>query len=331
MISIRFLRGACAPFGRRALGTLDQRVRRHLPSGRLEADHLAVVDLAHPALVDQQVDVADHLGEGEEGLGDGDVAPDRLGDLVAGARPLGDQAVDLLLAPLVLGEALVDQRDVVDDRLAVAGEDDLGRQLAGLLQRLDVGDQRLRALVRAVERPRDQRVGGDVGDQVVGGDQDPPLARPRRPCRRGCGRAGAAPRGCGRGTRARSPSSSGRVTPTCEPQPRKLRETLCRAPTPPRGCRCAASARPRTGPRARRPRRSWRRTAATSIAATSAPECSTMISTRPRWSMCWWVRMTSSRSSIEWPRSPSWRCSSSSDLPELGPVSTRVSGSSSSR
>ena len=70
--------------------------------GGFVADHLAVVGFAHPALVDQQVGVADHLGEGEEGLGDGDVAPDRLGDLVAAARLLGDQPVDLLLAPLVL-------------------------------------------------------------------------------------------------------------------------------------------------------------------------------------------------------------------------------------
>ena len=77
--------------------------------------------------------MADHLGEGEEGLGDGDVAPDRLGDLVAAARLLGDQLVDLLLAALVLGDAVVDQGDVVGDRLAVAGEDDLGRHLARLL------------------------------------------------------------------------------------------------------------------------------------------------------------------------------------------------------
>ena len=65
------------------------------------ADHAAVVDFAHPPLVDQEVGVADHLGEGEEGLGDGDVAPDRLRQLVAGARPLRDQLEDLLLAPLV--------------------------------------------------------------------------------------------------------------------------------------------------------------------------------------------------------------------------------------
>ena len=61
-------------------------------------------------------------------------------------------------------------------------------------------------------------------------------------------------------------------------------------PSPPRGCRCAASARPRSGPRASASSSKLAsRSAATPIAATSAPECSTTISTRPRWSMCWWV------------------------------------------
>ncbi len=69
----------------------------------------------------------------------------------------------------------------------------------------------------------------------------------------------------------------------------------------------------------------------TSIAATSAPEREAMISTSPRWSMCWWVSTTSSISSSERPKAESWRSSSSSDLPEFGPVSTRVSGWSSIR
>ena len=42
--------------------------------------------------VDQQVDVPDHLRKGQEGLGDGDVAPQLLGELVGGPRPLRDQA-----------------------------------------------------------------------------------------------------------------------------------------------------------------------------------------------------------------------------------------------
>jgi hypothetical protein len=58
-----------------------------------------------------------------------DVAPDRLGDLIGVAGLLGDQLVDLLLAPVVLGDAVVDQGDVVSDRVAVAGEDDIARVL----------------------------------------------------------------------------------------------------------------------------------------------------------------------------------------------------------
>ena len=70
---------------------------------------------------------------------------------------------------------------------------------------------------------------------------------------------------------------------------------------------------------------------ATSIAATSAPLRSATRETRPRWSMCWWVRITSSMSSSRCPRPAIPRCSSSKLVPELGPASTRVSGSSSIR
>ena len=52
--------------------------------------------------------MADHLGEGEEGLSDGDVAPDGLRDLVGVVGLLGDQLVDLLLAAVVLGDAVID-------------------------------------------------------------------------------------------------------------------------------------------------------------------------------------------------------------------------------
>ena len=40
--------------------------------------------------------MAEHLGERQVGLRDRDVAEQRLRELVAGARLLGDQAVDLL-------------------------------------------------------------------------------------------------------------------------------------------------------------------------------------------------------------------------------------------
>jgi hypothetical protein len=73
-------------------------------------------------------------------------------------------------------EALVDQRPVVGDRVAVAGQQQLDVQLTREGERLEVVHERLRPLGRPVARPRDQRVGGDVGDQMVTGDQHLPLA-----------------------------------------------------------------------------------------------------------------------------------------------------------
>ena len=105
------------------------------------------------------------------------------------------------------------------------------------------------------------------------------------------------------------------------------RDGAQRRPRRPPGFRGGASARRRTGRRARCRRRSSRRTARRRRSPRRPrPIASAMISTSPRWSMCWWVRTTSSMSAIERPRSASWCSSSSSDLPELGPVSTRVSG-----
>src|SRR6266498_1107286 len=62
---------------------------------------------------------------------------------------------------------------------------------------------------------------------------------------------------------------------------------------------------------------------------TSARERRAMMSTSPSWSMCWCVMTIRSRSSIRRPCVASARSSSSSALPEFGPVSTSVSGSSS--
>jgi hypothetical protein len=146
--------------------------------GRLVADDITVGDLSDVPGVDEQVDVPDHLGEGEEGLRHRHVAPDRLGELVTGPRLLGDQPVELLRPPLVHREAGVDQGDMARDGLAVAGEHDLRGQLPRSLQRLQIGDERLGPLSRPVQRPRDQGVRGDVLDQMVGGEQDPSLAVP---------------------------------------------------------------------------------------------------------------------------------------------------------
>jgi hypothetical protein len=87
-----------------------------------------------------------------------DVAPQRLRDLVARPRLLFDQPVDLLGAPSVQGEALVNERAVVGDRVAVAREQELHVHLARGLKRAQVGHERLRPLARPVGRPRDQRV-----------------------------------------------------------------------------------------------------------------------------------------------------------------------------
>ena len=67
--------------------------------------------------------MAEHLAEREVRLRDGDVAPQRLRDLVRGQRLLAEQPVDLARAALVHREALVDQRRVVAERVAVAGQD----------------------------------------------------------------------------------------------------------------------------------------------------------------------------------------------------------------
>ena len=97
---------------------------------RLEHAHAVTLDLPRPARVQQHVHVAQHLAEREVSLGDRDVAPERLSDLVRRAWPLGDKPVDLAGAPLVKREALVDQRAVVGDRLAVARKHQLDVHLA---------------------------------------------------------------------------------------------------------------------------------------------------------------------------------------------------------
>ena len=92
-------------------------------------------------------------------------------------------------------------------------------------QRLEVVHERLRALARAVARPRDQRVRGDVAEQVVGRDQDAPLGGRGRRCRWGSGPGGGARAACGRAARAPRRRAAARVTSTRAPQARKARET----------------------------------------------------------------------------------------------------------
>ena len=99
-----------------------------------------------------------------------------------------------------------------------------------------------------------------------------------------------------------SPSCSTRVTSARAPQARNARETDCSALTTSSGMpwRSITSRANASSASASSEKRSTNGTAA-SIAATSAPECEATSETRPRWSMCWWVRITSPMSSSEWP------------------------------
>src|SRR5918911_5667773 len=81
-------------------------------SDRLVAHDAAELPLADLAPLQQQVDVPEHLAQCQVGLRDGHVAPQRLRHLVGRAGLTGQQVVDLARAPLVQGEALVDQRGV---------------------------------------------------------------------------------------------------------------------------------------------------------------------------------------------------------------------------
>ena len=164
-------------------------------------------------------------------------------------------------APLVQGEALVDQLGVLGDRLAVAGEHDLDRHLARLAQRPQVHHQRARAAVARLagapaERPREQRVGRDVADQVVAADQHAGARRPRTACPTGecpgrCSACSVRP-----ANSSSSPSASRRSTGAPPPQARNDARDRRAARSPRRaGCRGGASAPRRARRRARRRRR----------------------------------------------------------------------------
>src|SRR5204862_2145680 len=115
------------------------------PLGDGESSHAVVLDLRDVAVVAQQVDVAQDLGEGEVRLRDRDIPPHRLGELVRGPRALGDQAEKLARAALVQPEALLDQRAVAADLLAVAGQHARQVHRPRLRERLQVDDERLGA------------------------------------------------------------------------------------------------------------------------------------------------------------------------------------------
>ena len=237
--------------------------------------------------------------ERQVGLRDGDVAPQRLGDLVGRARPLGDQAARSCSARrrVQARSARRSARTWSVDRLAVAGQHERRAPSRASRAATHVGDQRLRARPRrrlAAERARDQRVGGDVRDQVVGRRAASRARSSWKTRVRGAsGRAGAAPRSVrSRELELARRRRSGRVDLAVEPQARKrARDRAQRGDDVRAGCRGAASAarrssssrsaclaearraRARAG-RAPRPRR---------------PSAARGSSTSPKWSMCWWV------------------------------------------
>ena len=86
-----------------------------------EAGHATVVVLDDMPVVAQQVDMAEDLRQRQVGLRHGDVAPHRLRQLVRGARLVGDEPEQLARPALVQPEALLDQRGVLVDLLAVPG------------------------------------------------------------------------------------------------------------------------------------------------------------------------------------------------------------------
>ena len=151
-----------------------------------------------PAL-EQQVDVAEHLAQRQVRLRDGDVAPDRLRDLVRGARLLGDQArASCSRAARASRSARRSAPRGRRTRSPWPGSTVVDRHRAGLAQRLQVHDQRARAAAAGLARPaaerlRDQRVRGDVLDQVVAGEQQRRRRRRRTRCPTASARAGAAP------------------------------------------------------------------------------------------------------------------------------------------
>ncbi len=75
----------------------------------------------HSSLAPQQIRMPQHLAERQKRLRHCIVAPQHLRQLTRRPWLLGDQRVELLGAPLVQRESLVDQLGVAGERVAVAG------------------------------------------------------------------------------------------------------------------------------------------------------------------------------------------------------------------
>ena len=278
--------------------------------------------------------MADHLREGQERLGDRDVAPQRLGHLVRRPRLLGDQPVDLLGAALVHREALVDQRGVVG-RSARRGPRGRSRPAA----RASCAASRCSGpapVCRSAEPSSGRAISGF--EEMCAIRWSAAIRIFRSASQKSVSEGLWPGRSWTSSERSRSSSSS----PSCErardlrvraPAAEAARDALQREDDVLAGSRGGASAAGELVVRlgalavARR-----ERSTAASIAATSAPErdgddldeaevVDVLVGEDHELEVIDRVPEVGS----------SWCSSSSSALPELGPVSTRVSGSSSIR
>ena len=233
---------------------------------RLEAHDAAELALGDLAALGEQVDVTEHLGQRQVGLGDRDVAPHLLRDLVRRAR-LGRRSAPAIFAARRSWqrEALVDQpRRGRQTGVAVAGEQrrrpasrgsraaSAGRSAAPAGAR-----RRGRRTCRpAAARSADWRRCGRSGGRRRA--RSPPLGVPEHGVRGRVARAGAGPRSAAVAELQRlavAPACGS--PPSSRPRPRKERDTARSAVTTSRGI----------------PWRSISASASSSSRSASAPKC----------------------------------------------------------
>ena len=171
--------------------------------------------LVHPALAHEQVQVPEHLRERQVRLGDGDVAPHLQRDLVRGERPAAEHPQDLARAALVHAQPLVDQRRVVDDRLAVAGQ----RPARPAARAWPASSRCSRSAPAVASRAARRRSSGRETsglEEMCASRWSPAISIRRSSSQKivseGCGRGGGGPRSCGRAAASTSPSCSCRWT-----------------------------------------------------------------------------------------------------------------------
>ena len=184
---------------------------------RLEADHPAGLVLGHLAALEQQVDVAEHLAEREERLRDGDVAPQRLRDLVRGQR-LARRAARGSCARGARASRSARRSAPRGRRTARRGRAAPARPPSRASRAARPCRSAARAGGRRPARPTCRRAGArSAGWRRCGGSggRRPAASRRprrRRPCPTGSARAGGAPRSVRPANSSASPSASRRVT-----------------------------------------------------------------------------------------------------------------------